>query len=227
MKKHNTYLLFILVGLLLQCGTSLAQKKALPVPPTPPAITSNALWKKTVSRVVDLKRPTDTITHLLLDHSADTSLFEYLVHGIKNGSLTAYKIYNYTYNEKLTIEALHEILEPIQDTITVTDPVTGAELIYIKSREFDVTQAHKYRIIEDWTFDPIGGETIVKITGIIPLQDLRIDGNYIGLKGLFFVNYTDAQKTIEKYNQLNPTNTLAQKIWTDYFLDENKPGTTK
>ncbi len=225
MKTLNIVTLFATSILLLNTVGVLAQKAA---PVAMPHTSENkTVWKKTVSRVIDLKRPADTLTHLLLDHSADTTLFEFLIHGIKNGSLLAYKIDNYTYNEKLTKDALSAILTPGPDTIVVVDPVTGAELMKTVANEFDVSTVHKYRIVEDWTFEPVYGATTINIIGIIPLQDIRINGNYLGVKGLFFVKYADALKTIEKYNQLNPTNTMAMKIWDDYFLNDTKPDTIK
>ncbi len=211
--------------LIMNTSVAMAQKAA---PATTPHTNENkTVWKKTVSRVVDLKRPTDTLTHLLLDHSADTTLFEYLIHNVKNGSLVAYKIDNYTYNEKLTKDDLNKILKPADDTILLTDPVTGAESMKTIADQFDISSVHKYRIVEDWTFDPSGGETNMAIKGIIPLQDVRINNDYLGVRGMFFVKYAEAQKTIEKYNQFNPTNTLSMKIWDDYFQDDVKPGVAK
>ena len=112
--------------------------------------------------------------------------------------------------------------------MTIVDPVTGTEIQKIIRRDFDPTVIRKYRILEEWAFNPRTGKTDIQITGIAPMLEVYgEDGSYRGSKSMFWVRYNDARPVVEKYDQMHPNHTLASLIWDDYFLSEVKPNKEK
>ncbi len=186
------------------------------------------VWKKTVSRTIDVSQPEDTVKHHLADASNDTTLLELMVNAIKAGKLTAYDAFDHNFTSKLSMAALKEIISPRRDTMVIVDPVTNQEIMKIVEHDFDPTAIRKYRVLEEWAFNPRTGKTEIQITGISPMLDVYgDDGVYRGRKSLFWIRYNDVRQILERYEQSHPNHTLASLIWNDYFLSDVKPQVQK
>jgi Gliding motility associated protein GldN len=176
-------------------------------------------WKKQVVRLINVKEKEDTVKHHLKDVSHNKSLAELMINAIYDGKLAAYSNGDDEYfTTKLTPARVKEMLTPRPDTIMVTDPVTGSELMKVVTRDLDYDMLTKFRVLEDWTFDPNTGNTDVKILGIAPIKLVYgEDGAYRGSMAIFWIKYADALPILERYDRYHPSNTFSNRIWNDYF----------
>jgi hypothetical protein len=108
-----------------------------------------------------------------------------------------------------------------RDTVTVLDPVTGAERTKVRVQDFDINSIVNYRLLEEWSFDPTSGKTQIRIAGIAPVRDIYgDDGIFRGVQAMFWLRYADAVGLIKKYDELHQDNALFPHLWKDYFSNE-------
>jgi len=215
MRTHNVCKIVTTVALLLICGAAFAQKEDN---------ASREIWKKKVARVIDMAQKEDNTNHHLTDMREDTTMLEMMVSAIKNGKLTAYSNFDADFTTKLSPEGLREMMTSKPDTIEVVDPITNARVVKIVRRDFDNSLVHKYRILEEWAFNPHTGITSIQIIGIAPLREVYDEnGSFRGVQAMFWVRYNDVRNIIAKYEQYHPDNSLSGHIWADYFLSDVKP----
>lgn len=189
---------------------------------------ADATWKKRVVRVIDISQKTDDKLHHLRDAGADSLLTEMLVSSILAGKIIAYASWETQFLTTMSIANVKEYISPMVDTTVVVDPVTGTEKVKVIKTDFNYEAIKKLRILEDWTFDPIAGKTDIQIVGIAPVQDVYgNDGVYRGSKGMFWLKYNDVRSIIARYERYHPDNTIAAKIWYDYFLSDTMPAAQK
>jgi len=180
-----------------------------------------AVWKKTVTRTIDIPEPEDDKKHHLQDVNAYNTLLEALVSSINAGKLTAYHNNDNMFSAKLSIQDINKMTADKMDTQLVVDPVTKEEMSVIRVIVFNPGFVHKYRIQEDWTFNPITGKTGIKITGIAPVRNVYgYDAGLRGVQTMFWVKYNEAVPVINKYEHNHPENTIANLVWQDYFMTD-------
>ena len=185
------------------------------------------LWKKMVTRDVDMNESEDTMAHHLKEQNGDTALYQMFVGAVRSGKITAYNNVGAFFSNKLSDAELKSITETKVDTVVITDPVTGASTTSAVPRDFKYNAIHRYRILEQWDFSPSTGKTDIQIVGIGPLMDLYTE-NISGLtRVIFWMRFDDAKTVLAAYEQLHPGNTLAAHIWTDYFKTDVKPTAQK
>ena len=213
MNRHHMIRL-IFAAIILFAGTNSFGQKA----------GSTAVWKKKVYRMLSVKEKDDTKEHHLKDASPDTTLCEMFVNAIKTGRITAYSNFDNSFTTKLTVAQLNEFLVQKPDTQVMVDPITGKEATMVISHEFDFDVVTKYRLLEEWTFNPVTGKTDIQITGISPVKEIYGEnGDFRGIQSIFWLKYADVVNIITRYEQYHPNNTIAAKIWNDYFLSDTKP----
>jgi len=182
-------------------------------------------WRKEVSRVIDIRDKQDSVFHRLRDVSPDATLLEMLVKDIRAGKITAYTNRDCYFTTKLTMEALNEMLPCHMEPYIVTEPGTGKEITKFAKNDFDYTTIHRYRILEEWTYNPATGKTEIAITGIAPIRNIYgSDGLFHGYQAMFYLRYNDVKHIIARYELYHPNNTFMGHVWDDYFnSDEEKP----
>jgi hypothetical protein len=141
--------------------------------------------------------------------------------------MTAYSNFDHSFTEKATFVQVKNMLIHGPDTTVMVDPVTGRELMQVIEHDIDYSTVHKYRILEDWTFNRRTGSTEIKITGIAPVQDVYVDGDFRGSRALFWIKFNEIAPMLAQYEQYHPERTIAAYIWKDYFLSDVKPGEKK
>ncbi len=182
------------------------------------------VWKKTVSRTIDIAEKEDTVRHHLSDASDDSTLLEMMIGAIKAGKLTAYSAFDHSFTSKMSVAELKEMTASKTDTQIIVDPITNKEILKIIRRDFDPYAIHKYRFLEEWTFNPNTGKTDIQITGLSPMLEVYgEDGVYRGSKPMFWAKYNDVRPILSRYEQAHPNHTLSSLIWDDYFLSDVKP----
>jgi len=185
------------------------------------------VWKKTVGRQVDIYDTMDEQKRHLRDLSSDTTLFETIMKAVQTGKITAYSNFDHRFTEKFAFARIKQMLVHGPDTTMMVDPVTGQEVMQVIEHDIDYSVVHKYRILEEWTFNRRTGSTEIKITGIAPVQDVYVAGDFRGSRGLFWIKFNDIAGLLTQHEQYHPERTLASYIWKDYFLSDVKPGEKK
>ncbi len=214
MNIHQIVKGLIVAFLLLGTSMAYAQKTK----------SSGTVMKKQVFRELDMQTKEDTKVHHLRDVSNDTTLIEMILKEIKAGRITAYSNYDHSFTTKLTVKEINDMLIAKPDTVMLVDPVTGGETIKIINHDFDPDAVHKYRLLEEWTFDPSTGNTDIHITGVAPLREIFNEGGtFRGMQAIFWIHYNELVGVLAHYEQYHPDNSLALHIWGDYFLSDVKP----
>jgi len=176
-------------------------------------------WKKRVTREINIQTKQDSILHGLTQAAPDTTLLELIVNAIKKDRITAWAHFApFDPSFKLTYDELdYSILHPHSDDTT-----------FVEYHNLDYRSVHKYRLLEEWTFNSSTGNTSVHIEGIAPVRDFYgADGDFHGSQALFWVRYNDILPILQHHDQLHPDNNLALYIWNDYFYSDVKPVSVK
>lgn len=215
MRTPNVCKTAFAAALLFICSSAFAQREEN---------ASREIWKKKVGRVIDMAPKEDNANHHLTDMREDTSILEMMTNAIKSGKLIAYSNFDDEFTTRLSADGLKEMMTTRPDTIEVIDPITNARTIRVTRRDFDYSLIHKYRILEEWAFNPHTGITSIQIIGIAPLREIYDENNtFRGVQAMFWVKYNDVKNIIGKYEQYHPDNSLSGHIWSDYFLSDVKP----
>ncbi len=205
------------VVFLWSCGTVSAQVNKQ----------TGVVWKKQVAREVEIKSGDEKVHHLR-DLSRDTTFLELIVNAVSAGKITAYSNWDHRFSTKLTIKEFNEMLVSRPDTQMIVDPITRKEKTVIITHDLDFEAIHKYRILEDWSFNRATGNTDVHIEGIAPIKEIfGEDGSFRGVQAMFWVKYNDLAAIMQHYEQYHPDKTIPALIWNDYFLSDVKPGEKK
>ena len=182
-------------------------------------------WKKQVARLIDMGEKEDTASHHLRDMSSDTSLFEMIINAIDDGRLTAFSPVDNRFSMKLSKDVINEMVSSRVDTVMIQDPLTAEWTRKIVAKDFNYDAIHKFRIMEEWTFNVTTGRTKIQILGVAPTRDLfGEDGNFRGVQNMFWLQYNDLRPILDVYEQYHPDNTIASRIWNDYFKNDVKLG---
>lgn len=189
--------------------------------------TNSKSWKKQVVRTVDVGKPDAYKRH---SGKKDSSLTRMLYTDVMAKKLTAYQVFNNNLTDIATRDAVQDAVIPhtaddYGPDLMVPDP--GTDKLDLDSL---FATFHKYRILEDWTFDRATGTTDIKIVGIGPVKDITTNGGYSGEQCMFWVKYNDVKPQIARYDKGHMGHTLADVIWADYFkqgaklVDRKIPG---
>ncbi len=185
-------------------------------------------WKKTVSRVIDWKPVHKAESHHLKEMRKDSVIFEMIVNAVLSDGISAFDTSDLTFTIPVKSTAITDLLKDKSDTVTLLDPIDGSERTKVVTLPFQYSSVHKYRIIEDWVFNPSTMKTELTVTAIGPLvARYSDDDETIGTKPLFWLRYGDIKNIVNRYGQYHPDNTLAGLIWQDYFASDIKPAEAK
>ncbi len=205
--------LLLVLPLTLLCVLFFA-KRSYSVPP------AGTVWKKQVARIVDLRESNDTVISSLRDVSPDKNLLEMIVADVRSGKLAAYSNVFDDFKTKVSKSDMDRLVNPKVDTLVQTDPKTGSVISRMTRPAFDYEKVHKYRVLEDWTHDPVTGKTEIEVRGIAPLEEIYgDDGSYRGTRALFYLRYHDVRPLMARYELYHPDNTLSSHIWDGYFSE--------
>lgn len=181
-------------------------------------VESPYVWKKVVSREIEFG---GTITKEK-DKSGKVkkpvTLAKMMADVIGSGKAIGYSNLDMTLATRLNNYELDDILGRREDRIEIVDPITGKVAVKVIKRDVDYSIIDRYRILEEWTFDPITCKTQVQILGIAPVRNIYgDDGVFRGVQGMFWLHYNEVKPVIDKYDMLHPDNTVSNAIWSDNF----------
>lgn len=184
----------------------------------------NDVWKKQVARVIDLADNQDEKVHHLKGQNLDSSLVDILISAVRSNKFPAYSKSDITNINKISASDFNAMTTPARDTIVTVDPVTGKEKMSIVTKDLNTENIHKFRVIENWSFNTVTGKTDIEIEAVAPIQEVWSGtGVFLGVKAWFWVKYSDLEKAYVQSKKNSPVKSFANYIWEDYFLNEAKP----
>ena len=171
-------------------------------------------WKKEVSRIIDVREEG------LKDQrrSIGNRIFKLLAKGVHAGRLNAYSNFPGTYLTKLSAAEISSMYA-YDDTNEVIDPVTGEHALVVNHRKpFENADVYKYKLLEDWTFNPATGTIDVEIKYIGPMLLIYgDDGVYRGKQTIFWITYGDFVNLLEENNAKHLETAFGSDLWQSYF----------
>ncbi len=186
------------------------------------------VWKKQVARVIDLEDNQDNKVHHLKSQNQDSILVDILISAVRSNKFSAYSKSDLANSAKFTTGEFITMTTPAKDTVVTVDPVTGKEKMSIVTQDLNTENIHKYRVIENWSFNTATGKTDIEIVAVAPLMEVWSGGRVlIGVKAWFYVKYADLEKAYIQSKKNSPIKSFANYIWEDYFLNETKPKEVK
>ena len=196
---------------------------AKPVENSTPAGYTGPVWKKQIVRDIEMGEKIDSSVHRLRNASPDNTLLEMFAIGIKTGKISSFYTSDFSMATRIRPTDFDKLFVGRPDTIAVRD-ASGKYVPKIVRKNFNYSEAHKYRILEEWTSYPGIGKTEIQVVGIAPLKDIKgDDGTPHGVEPIFWVHFTDDIKAIvARYEQYHPNNTLGGHIWDEYFNSSQK-----
>ncbi|MES2701486.1 MAG: hypothetical protein V4649_02550 [Bacteroidota bacterium] len=184
---------------------------------------TNRPWKKRVTRLIDVTVANNSINGRQGASMTDTSLVHVIVNAVQSGYLKAYSASDDLFSTFLERSEIDDGLVDHVDTLLSYDWPTGKEVVELRLYPSTYKNAHEFKVLEDWSFNPTSGASNIQIIGLAPVHEVYgDDSSFRGYKTLFWVKYSDALSTLSNYEQSHPKSGLASHIWTDYFQQDKK-----
>ncbi len=209
----------VMVMLVIVSANTFAQKSAAPTAKSEEGATTGVVWKKQIARVIDMGEKSGSSSKTISDVSSENTMMDMFINLIKNNKIIAYANTDHNFTTRLTVGELNKMLLMRRDTVLTTDPKTGKTVSKINNKDINVDSVHKFRILEEWTCYPATGKSEIQIIGLAPLKDdYNEDGTFKSLHPMFWLKFSDISAILARYQQYHPNNTLAGRIWDDYFI---------
>ncbi len=177
------------------------------------------VWKKNVTREIEIRNKN---TAHLKNISKDTSLAQMMISDALQGKISAWSTIDHNFTTRLMVNDLISLLGISPDTTVARDYQTGNLTTNVRVKDFDYDSVYKYRILEEWTFNPYTGATDIHIAGIAPVRNFYVNYDFRGVQAMFWLKYADMTGILERYDKKHPDNTFTMRLRNDYFSDSEQ-----
>ncbi len=183
---------------------------------------ADVMWARRVWRQIDLK---EKLNHPLFYPTSPTtdrkSLFDVIRQGLLvDGSITAYDDQlgeGDQFVKPLLPQEIQQLLES-SDTLQTPDPDTGEMVDVIVENKITSADVLYYKIKEDWIFDKQRSVMDIRIIGIAPvIADKGDDGEFRGVRTLFWLYYPECRYVFANWEVFNRENDAERRSFEDIF----------
>jgi gliding motility associated protien GldN len=183
---------------------------------------ADVMWARRVWRQIDLK---EKINHPLFYPTEPTtdrkSLFDVIKQGLlTDGSITAYDDQlgeGDQFKKPLLPQEIIQLLER-SDTLQTVDPDTEEMIEVIVNQSITSADVLFYKIKEDWIFDKQRSSMDIRIIGIAPvIADKGDDGEFRGVRTLFWLYYPECRYVFANWEAFNRENDAERRSFEDIF----------
>ena len=177
------------------------------------------MWHRRIWREIDLR---EKINHPLyypvIPIQDRKSLFDVIKYAVvEEKTLTAYDPVDDEFTVPLTVaEAIGKMGDSL--TIMIEDEWGDPSIPQITYNEVTSDAIVKYRLKEDWFFDNERSIMDVRIIGICPYMIATDEnGNYKGIKPIFWIYFPEARYVFANYDVFNRQNDAERRTFEDIF----------
>ena len=183
---------------------------------------ADVMWARRVWRQIDLKEKMNHPFFYPTEPTTDRkSLFDVIRQGLlEDGSLTAYDDQlgeGDQFKKALLPDEIKQLLEST-DTLQTPDPDTGEMMDVIIENKIGSADVLYYKIKEDWIFDKQRSVMDIRIIGIAPvIADKGDDGEFRGVRTLFWLYYPECRYVFANWEAFNRENDAERRSFEDIF----------
>jgi gliding motility associated protien GldN len=179
--------------------------------PLPVIRESDAVWSKTVWRIIDLREKTNQhFYYPTREIQGRNNLFNTLLKEIQNKRIAAFdaQVNDNEFKEPITYNQVKQQFGDSVRTIKVTDINTGNDRDSLVSTDIPAQEVKQLEIKEVWYFDKQKSTLQVRILGICPIRVYKKDtkDTVFVRKRLFWVYYPEIRPVLAKKESLNEFN---------------------
>jgi gliding motility associated protien GldN len=197
--------------------------------PLPIIRESDAVWSKTVWRIIDLREKSNQhLYYPTREIQGRNNLFNTLLKGIEDKRITAFdaQINDNEFKEPITYNQVRQQFGDSVKSIKVTDINTGNEIDSLIQTDIPTQEVKQLEVKEVWYFDKQKSTLQVRILGICPIRVFKKDPNdsIFVRKRLFWVYYPEIRNVLAKKESLNEFNGARSLSFDDIFLTRRFDG---
>lgn len=171
---------------------------------------ADILWEKWVWRVIDIREKMN-LSFAYPKRRFVTILME----AAQNGELQVFQ--DEDFSRPFDTSEVKNIGVEV-DTVTTFDPVTYEPIQQVVRNEFDPETVKRFRLKEVWYFDEELSKLNVRILGIAPVYELRLEGGEsAGELPMFWVYYPTARQALARERVFTYANNANPMSWDDLF----------
>ncbi len=186
---------------------------------------ADIMWSKVVWRMIDFREKMNQPLYFPTVPMGDRkSLISVLMDGVQSGEITAYRAGVDNINEFKEVISIDQVLEEFEaqdQTIQVTNPVTGQVTDSLVTGEIRTDEVLQLLVKEMWFFDKKRSTMEVRIIGLCPVRlyydPLDVDREQLRRKKLFWVKYPDARQTLASSEVFNAFNDSERRSFDEIF----------
>lgn len=205
--------------------TTLERKPA----PLPSVREADAVWSKTVWRIIDLREKTNQhFYYPTREIQGRSNLFNILLKGIEAKTITAFdaSVADDEFKVPINFNQVKQQFGDSVKSIKVTDINTGNDRDTTVTADIPTHEVKQLEIKEVWYFDKQKSTLQVRIMGLCPIRVFKKDpkDSTFVRKRLFWVNYPEIRPLLARNESLNDYNGARSLSFDDIFLTRKFDG---